>query len=112
MSRKDSHHHGNLSCSFCGKGQREVRKLIAGPTVYVCDECIRLCNDIIAEDSEKEESRPQMRLPTPAEIKAFLDDYVVAQDGAKRVLSVAVYNHYKRISPRRAPGPKARAASV
>ena len=58
MSRKDSHHHGNLSCSFCGKGQREVRKLIAGPTVYICDECIKLCNDIIAEESEREENRP------------------------------------------------------
>src|SRR5438105_4268104 len=56
MSRKDSHHHGNLSCSFCGKGQREVRKLIAGPTVYICDECIKLCNDIIAEESEREEN--------------------------------------------------------
>src|SRR5712664_3960847 len=73
MSRKDSHHHGNLSCSFCGKGQREVRKLIAGPTVYICDECIKLCNDIIAEESEREENR----------------------------LAVAVYNHYKRIYSRK-----------
>src|SRR5919202_4221489 len=99
MSRKDSHHHGNLSCSFCGKGQREVRKLIAGPTVYICDECIKLCNDIIAEESEREDGKPQVSLPTPAEIKAFLDDYVIGQDIAKKVLSVAVYNHYKRIEP-------------
>src|SRR5437588_790583 len=97
MSRKDSHHHGNLSCSFCGKGQREVRKLIAGPTVYICDECIKLCNDIIAEENDREEGKPQVSLPTPAEIKAFLDDYVIGQDYAKKVLSVAVYNHYKRI---------------
>src|SRR5467141_3521729 len=97
MSRKDSHHHGNLSCSFCGKGQREVRKLIAGPTVYICDECIKLCNDIIAEESEREENRPAVALPAPMEIKAFLDDYVVGQDRAKKILAVAVYNHYKRI---------------
>ena len=79
MSRKE-HHHGNLSCSFCGKGQREVRKLIAGPTVYICDECIRLCNDIIAEEAERDEGRPAVSLPTPAEIKSFLDDYVVGQE--------------------------------
>src|SRR6267142_656217 len=97
MSRKDSHHHGNLSCSFCGKGQREVRKLIAGPTVYICDECIKLCNDIIAEESEREENRPAVALPAPMEIKTFLDDYVVGQDRAKKILAVAVYNHYKRI---------------
>ncbi len=100
MSRKD-HHHGNLSCSFCGKGQREVRKLIAGPTVYICDECIRLCNDIVAEEAEREEKAPVMDLPTPADITAFLDDYVVGQDMAKKILSVAVYNHFKRIFSRR-----------
>src|SRR3954463_12538378 len=101
MSRKDSHHHGNLSCSFCGKGQREVRKLIAGPTVYICDECIKLCNDIIAEESEREENRPAVALPAPVEIKTFLDDYVIGQDRAKKILAVAVYNHYKRIYSRK-----------
>src|SRR5579863_4396141 len=90
-------HHVNLSCSFCGKSQREVRKLIAGPTVYICDECIKLCNDIIAEETEREEGKPQVSLPTPAEIKSFLDDYVIGQDQAKKILAVAVYNHYKRI---------------
>ncbi len=98
MSRKDSHHHGNLSCSFCGKWQREVRKLIAGPTVYICDECIKLCNDIIAEENEREEGKPG-RSPCPRRwrSRAFLDDYVIGQDQAKKVLAVAVYNHYKRI---------------
>jgi len=103
VSRKDSHHHGNLSCSFCGKGQREVRKLIAGPTVYICDECIKLCNDIIAEESEREENRPAVALPAPVEIKTFLDDYVIGQDRAKKILAVAVYNHYKRIYSRKPP---------
>jgi ATP-dependent Clp protease ATP-binding subunit ClpX len=102
LSRKDPHH-GSLNCSFCGKGQRDVRKLIAGPTVYICDECIRLCNDIIAEEGEREDGRSPVSIPTPAEVKAFLDDYVVGQDRAKKILAVAVYNHYKRIHARRAP---------
>src|SRR3954471_18631285 len=89
---------GNLCCSFCGKNQREVKKLIAGPTVYICDECIELCNDIIAEEGQKETpARSSQAIPKPSEIKLILDQYVIGQDRAKRVLSVAVYNHYKRI---------------
>ncbi|HLE01080.1 MAG TPA: ATP-dependent Clp protease ATP-binding subunit ClpX [Bdellovibrionota bacterium] len=89
---------GNLCCSFCGKNQREVKKLIAGPTVYICDECIELCNDIIAEEGQKESpARSSQAIPKPAEIKSTLDQYVIGQERAKRVLSVAVYNHYKRI---------------
>lgn len=87
-----------LYCSFCGKSQHEVRKLIAGPSVYVCDECVDLCNDIIREELESSATEEQqIDLPKPKEIKAHLDDYVIAQDDAKRVLSVAVYNHYKRL---------------
>jgi len=91
----------NLSCSFCGKNQREVKKLIAGPTVYICDECIRLCNDIIAEEKMKDGALgPKERVPPPTEIKEFLDEYVIGQEQAKKVLSVAVYNHYKRVGLR------------
>jgi ATP-dependent Clp protease ATP-binding subunit ClpX len=91
----------NLCCSFCGKSQKEVKKLIAGPTVYICDECIGLCNDIIAEEIEKDEPYPGLSpLPKPSEICMILDDYVIGQAQAKRVLSVAVYNHYKRIDSR------------
>ncbi|OQX67458.1 MAG: ATP-dependent protease ATP-binding subunit ClpX [Sorangiineae bacterium NIC37A_2] len=98
MDRRREDSNGNLSCSFCGKSQKEVKKLIAGPTVYICDECIALCNDIIAEEVEKEEpSGGSEPLPKPAEIKAILDDYVVGQERAKKVLAVAVHNHYKRI---------------
>src|ERR1700753_1495401 len=88
----------SLTCSFCGKAQKEVKKLIAGPTVYICDECIGLCNDIIAEEIDKEEARDQkLRIPRPSEIKSILDEYVVGQERAKKILSVAVHNHYKRI---------------
>jgi len=101
VERRRDDSNGNLSCSFCGKSQKEVKKLIAGPTVYICDECIALCNDIIAEEVDKEEpttgSEP---MPRPDEIKAILDEYVVGQDRAKKILSVAVYNHYKRIDSR------------
>ena len=87
-----------LFCSFCGKNQNEVRRLIAGPSVYICDECVDLCNDIISEEAQAvapEES--SSKLPVPIEIKAILDDYVIGQERAKRILSVAVYNHYKRL---------------
>ncbi len=87
-----------LYCSFCGKSQHEVRKLIAGPSVFVCDECVELCNDIIREEVQDEpEEETSKKLPTPREINANLDDYVIAQEAAKRTLSVAVYNHYKRL---------------
>lgn len=86
-----------LKCSFCGKSQKQVKKLIAGPTVYICDECIELCNEIIEEEFSSSEEINFTELPKPVEIKAYLDDYVVGQEEAKRKLSVAVYNHYKRI---------------
>jgi ATP-dependent Clp protease ATP-binding subunit ClpX len=92
---------GYLTCSFCGKGQDEVRKLVAGPMVYICDECIELCNDIVAEEYEKESFKKKAHtIPKPAEIKRVVDEYVIAQDHAKKILSVAVYNHYKRIESR------------
>jgi ATP-dependent Clp protease ATP-binding subunit ClpX len=98
VNRKDSSKYGNLFCSFCGKNQDEVRKLIAGPSVYICDECIELCNDIIAEENEREAlSRRKSTIPKPCEIRDALDEYVVGQDRAKKVLSVAVHNHYKRV---------------
>ena len=94
----DEQRSGQLTCSFCGKTQEEVKKLIAGPAVYICDECIELCKDIIAEEAKLEDTSKQSeRLPRPAEIKDALDEYVIGQDWAKKVLSVAVYNHYKRI---------------
>ena len=87
-----------LYCSFCGKSQNEVRKLIAGPSVFICDECVDLCNDIIQEELEDLNESGVFTLPKPKEIKDILDDYVIDQDQAKKVLSVAVYNHYKRLS--------------
>jgi ATP-dependent Clp protease ATP-binding subunit ClpX len=88
----------HLRCSFCGKSRDEVRKLIAGPTVYICDECVNLCNDIIAEDWEEAKEEISSKLRKPAEIKHHLDQYVIGQDRAKKILAVAVHNHYKRIS--------------
>lgn len=121
MSRYDSH----LRCSFCGKSQEQVRKLIAGPGVYICDECVELCNEILEEEfsdrnkattstgrqseprSSKQPAHAQFSLtsiPKPIEIKNYLDDHVIGQDGAKKVLSVAVYNHYKRLSAEKLNG--------
>jgi ATP-dependent Clp protease ATP-binding subunit ClpX len=89
----------SLKCSFCGKGQKEVKKLIAGPGVYICDECIDLCNDIIDEEKDREVAvKGTFKVPNPADIKSFLDDYVIGQTRAKKVLAVAVHNHYKRIN--------------
>jgi len=87
-----------LFCSFCGKSQKEVKKLIAGPTVFVCDECVELCMDIIKEDSKNHKSKLKKGIPKPSEINNFLNDYVIGQEEAKKILSVAVYNHYKRLS--------------
>ena len=87
-----------LKCSFCGKSQKQVQQLIAGPGVYICDECVELCNEIIEEQlAEACRARPRIELPKPREIFEFLEEYVVGQDAAKRALAVAVYNHYKRI---------------
>ena len=96
---KDQDEDKLLYCSFCGKSQNEVRKLIAGPSVFICDECVDLCNDIIREEADAEtgESSSDQATPSPQEIHAILDDYVIGQSDAKKVLSVAVYNHYKRI---------------
>src|ERR1700749_2983535 len=88
-----------LYCSFCGKSQHEVHKLIAGPTVFICDECVELCNDIIREETKSAlVSKRDGGVPTPRDICEILDDYVIGQDQAKRVLSVAVHNHYKRLN--------------
>ena len=96
MSKKEDK--DSLFCSFCGKSQKEVKKLIAGPTVFVCDECVELCMDIIKEDSKNNKTKLKKDTPRPSEIKKFLDDFVIGQDKAKKILSVAVYNHYKRLA--------------
>jgi len=101
----NKHDSGYLTCSFCKKSQDEVRKLVAGPMVYICDECIELCNDIIAEEYEKDEfKKHEDKIPRPKEIKAILDEYVIGQEGAKKVLAVAVHNHYKRIESKASLG--------
>ena len=107
-SRSSSKHDDGklLYCSFCGKSQHEVRKLIAGPSVFVCDECVELCNDIIREELEERAERTRDKLPKPHEIKNVLDEYVIGQERAKRVLSVAVYNHYKRLQTKGPERPK------
>ncbi len=105
MKKKSFDDTTTLSCSFCGKSQREVKKLIAGPTVYICDECIELCNDIMAEEVGREElSDRRSRIPKPADIKKTLDEYVIGQERAKKILAVAVHNHYKRIETQVAAG--------
>ncbi|MCY3677038.1 MAG: AAA family ATPase, partial [Gemmatimonadetes bacterium] len=87
----------HLRCSFCGKSKESVKKFISGPSVYICNECISLCNEILAEEEERESQETSVATLTPAEIKDFLDDYVIGQESAKRSLAVAVYNHYKRV---------------
>ena len=105
MGPKRDHDKGHedgklLYCSFCGKSQHEVRKLIAGPSVFICDECVELCNDIIREEMQEQSASSSTKLPKPHEIKDILDEYVIGQERAKKILSVAVYNHYKRLEYR------------
>src|SRR5210317_361208 len=103
MAKKDDADKGTLFCSFCGKSQHEVKKLIAGPTVFICDECVELCMDIIREEHKSSATRSSDGVPTPNEIFSFLDQYVIGQQGAKKVLSVAVHNHYKRLAHNDSP---------
>ncbi|EMG22417.1 ClpX C4-type zinc finger [Leptospira interrogans serovar Copenhageni str. LT2050] len=102
MAKKTPGNNGKqkLFCSFCGKEQDAVKRLVAGPGVYICDECISLCNEIIAEDHEHSHEKSEVfsEVPSPADIKSILDQYVIGQDHAKKALSVAVYNHYKRVN--------------
>src|ERR1035438_9585323 len=98
MAKAEGDAKNTLYCSFCGKSQHEVRKLIAGPTVFICDECVELCMDIIREESKTSLVKSKDGIPTPREICKVLDDYVIGQPQAKRVLSVAVHNHYKRLN--------------
>ena len=86
-----------IRCSFCGRGQDEVSRLVSGPSVYICSECVKLCNDILEGETDRGAGAPKGALPKPAEIKKVLDDYVIGQERAKKTMSVAVYNHYKRI---------------
>src|SRR5713226_474294 len=98
MAKSGGDSRNTLYCSFCGKSQHEVRKLIAGPTVFICDECVELCMDIIREESKTTLVKSKDGVPSPKEIRQILDDYVIGQDQAKRILAVAVHNHYKRLS--------------
>lgn len=106
MARENGKSGAHLSCSFCGKNQEEVRKLVAGPSVYICDECVDLCNDILSEELENGGTfAPKSKLLAPKEIKEALDEYIIGQEHAKKVLSVAVHNHYKRIQNNQGPRP-------
>ena len=98
MTKGSGESKNTLYCSFCGKSQHEVRKLIAGPTVFICDECVELCMDIIREENKSSIVKSRDGVPTPREINQVLNDYVIGQDYAKRILSVAVHNHYKRLN--------------
>jgi len=99
MANQNKGKEGEMRCSFCGKSRTEVKRLIAGPTVYICNECVNLCNDIMAEEWEEDKGQATVKLPKPSEIKVILDNYVIGQDRAKKTLAVAVHNHYKRLFP-------------
>ncbi|MGB2241715.1 MAG: ClpX C4-type zinc finger protein, partial [Candidatus Puniceispirillaceae bacterium] len=98
MAKSEDESKSTLFCSFCGKSQHEVRKLIAGPTVFICDECVELCMDIIREEHKGAITKSSDGIPTPHDINKVLDDYVIGQAKAKRILAVAVHNHYKRLA--------------